>query len=88
MKANQNFLRKLDTCPKSDPTHFSSNSAKTELENRITVETQLGVSKVISEITTIKIRQTKISPSHRYFIEHLMCKIKSHNDNTPRSKKT
>jgi hypothetical protein len=54
MKANQNFSRKLDPCPKSDPTHLSSNSAKTELENTITVETQLDVSKVISEIMTIK----------------------------------
>jgi hypothetical protein len=88
MKANQNFSRKLDSCLKSDPTHLSSNSAKTKLENTITVETQLDVSKVISEIMTIKIRQTKISQSHRYFTEHLTCKIKSHNDNTPKSKKT
>jgi hypothetical protein len=43
MRANQNFSRELDLCPKIDPTLLSSNSVKTVvIDKLLALETGLG----------------------------------------------
>jgi hypothetical protein len=99
MRVNQNSSRKLNVCPKIDPTLLSSDSIQDHitivnllvLRVGLVTESQrkhyLVHARVISYIITIKIGPMDFSHSNGHFIKHLVDVSKNHYKNTTNIRK-